>query len=263
MKHQRRRRLGQHFLVDLELAERIAELALPGDAGTLVEIGPGRGALTAPLLARRQPLEAVECDPALVMGLRRRWGEDSGLHLHEADALRFDFASLAQAGQKLHFTGNLPYSIATQLVFRLLRLGALLGDLLFMLQEEVALRICAAPGDKHYGRLSVMLQSRCQVELLWRVPPTAFRPPPRVWSAMLRLRPHDPEIKRPPALGELTRRAFSARRKTLRNALRGYCVPQDLEAIGLDPELRPQQVAVDDWLKLAVRMQAHIKHLLY
>ncbi len=263
-----RRRLGQHFLDDTEVAERIAELAIPEGPGVLVEIGPGRGALTAPLLercARPWGLDAVEIDPILATGLRRRWGENSGLRLHEANALHFDFAALAKLRRKLYLTGNLPYSISTQLVFRLLRLGERLGGMLFMLQAEVALRACAAPGGKTYGRLSVMLQSYCETELLLRVPASSFKPPPRVESAVLRLRPRAPGIRVPAALGELTRRAFSARRKTLRNALRDCCEARDLETAGLDPEARPEQIPVEGWLKLAAhpgkRIEAALRGL--
>ncbi len=237
-----RKRFGQHFLHDAATVARILAAidARPGEA--LVEIGPGRGALTAGLLAAADALDAIEIDRDLAAALRAAWAGRPGFVLHEADALRFDFAALAAArGRPLRVVGNLPYNISTPLLFHLLRAPAAIEDLHVMLQKEVVERLCAAPGGGDYGRLTVMLAPWVEAESLFDVGPGAFRPPPRVWSSVARLR-----VRREPAFPGDARysrgvaAAFAPRRKTLRNALRGLLDAAAIESCGIDPGARPQ-----------------------
>ncbi|MCP5328487.1 MAG: 16S rRNA (adenine(1518)-N(6)/adenine(1519)-N(6))-dimethyltransferase RsmA [Steroidobacteraceae bacterium] len=240
-----RKRFGQHFLHDPAAIAQILEAidARPGEA--LVEIGPGRGALTAQLLAAAGALDAVEIDRDLAAALRTTWAHRAEFMLHEADALQFDFAALAQArGRPLRVVGNLPYNISTPLLFHLLRTPAALQDLHVMLQREVVERICAAPGGRDYGRLTVMLAPWVEAESLFDVGPGAFRPPPQIWSSVARLR-----VRRQPAFavdaryGRVVAAAFAQRRKTLRNALRTLLDSGAIEACGIDPGVRPETLA--------------------
>ena len=237
-----RKRFGQHFLHDAATVARILAAidAQPGEA--LVEIGPGRGALTAGLLAATGTLDAIEIDRDLAAALRAAWAGRPGFVLHEADALRFDFAALAAArGRPLRVVGNLPYNNSTPLLFHLLRAPAAIEDLHVMLQKEVVERLCAAPGGGDYGRLTVMLAPWVEAESLFDVGPGAFRPPPRVWSSVARLR-----VRREPAFpvdarySRVVAAAFAQRRKTLRNALRGLLDAAAIESCGIDPGARPQ-----------------------
>ncbi|MBA3625527.1 MAG: 16S rRNA (adenine(1518)-N(6)/adenine(1519)-N(6))-dimethyltransferase RsmA, partial [Methylibium sp.] len=217
MKHIARKRFGQHFLTDRAVIDRIVELIAPKPGEALVEIGPGLGAMTDPLVARSERLTVIELDRDLAAHLRRR-GE---LQVIEADVLSVDFPALAQAaGAKLRVVGNLPYNISTPILFHLLPAAGQVEDQHFMLQKEVVSRMAAAPGGKDYGRLSVMLQWRYDIEAVLEVPPDAFEPPPRVHSAVVRMQP----FAQPPAvdaalLGELVQVAFSQRRKLLRHTL--------------------------------------------
>lgn len=241
--HRARKRFGQHFLHDPGVVQRIlaAVDAHPGER--LLEIGPGLGALTGGLLAAATRLDAVELDRDLIPGLRARFG-DAGLVLHEADALNFDFAALAADGQgPLRLVGNLPYNISSPLLFHLFGACGGILDMHFMLQKEFAERLCAAPGSRAYGRLSVMTAYHCSTAVLMRVPPGAFRPPPKVESAVVRLIPYrrpPVSLREPPALDRVVRQAFSMRRKTLRNSLRGLLPEQAIRLAGIDPELRPE-----------------------
>ena len=240
-----RKRFGQHFLHDPATIGRILEAidAQPGEA--LVEIGPGRGALTSRLFEAAGALDAIEIDRDLAAALRGAWAARPSFVLHEADALQFDFAALAaECGQPLRVVGDLPYNISTPLLFHLLRAPAALRDLHVMLQKEVIDRICAQPGTGEYGRLTVMLAPWIEAEPLFDVGPGAFRPPPRVWSAVARLR-----VRREPAFavderfGRLVAAAFSQRRKTLRNALRALVDAAAIERCGIDPGARPETLA--------------------
>lgn len=254
MAHNPRKRFGQHFLHDRGTVDRIVAAIAPARDETIVEIGPGEGVLTGPLLAATGRLHAVELDRDLAAALRGRADWSDKLCVHEADALRFDFAALAPAGGRLRVVGNLPYNISTPLLFHLLEQRAAIADMHFMLQREVVDRMAAAPGSGVYGRLSVMIQAYCVVTRLFRVAPGAFRPPPAVESAVVRLVPHArPLVDAAHAarFGEIVRRAFSVRRKTLRNGLRGFVEADTITAAGIDPGTRPEQLHVEDFARLA------------
>ena len=245
-----RKRFGQHFLVDGSVIDRIVDAIDPQPGQPLVEIGPGRGALTGPLLERCQALTVIELDRDLAVRLRRT----PGLEVIEADVLDVDFAALpaAAAGRKLRVVGNLPYNISTPILFHLLEASPAIEDQHFMLQKEVVDRIAAKPGNKDYGRLTVMLQWRYRIEPLLDVPPEAFEPPPRVDSAVLRMTPLPIRDDVDPALlRELVTVGFSQRRKLLRHTVgrwldaRGSNQPFDLQR-------RAEEVPVDEWIALAI-----------
>jgi 16S rRNA (adenine1518-N6/adenine1519-N6)-dimethyltransferase len=242
--HRPRKRFGQHFLRDTGVVHRILRAAAPEPGQHFVEIGPGEGILTRPLLAATGRLDVVELDRDLAAALS---GEDlPGLTVHGADALRFDYQTLAPPGE-LRVVGNLPYNISTPLLFHLLTQAEAIRDMHFMLQREVVTRMAAGPGGGDYGRLSVMVQYRCRVERLFTVPPGAFRPPPKVNSAVVRLIPY----RSPPVdvgdeivFRQVVAAAFSQRRKTLRNALRDVATEAELEAAGIDPGERAEQLSL-------------------
>lgn len=241
-----RKRFGQHFLHDPAVIERIAAAIAPRDGEALVEIGPGRGALTRRLLAADcGSLDAIEVDRDLAELLRNELGTDPRFSLHTADALRFDFAALArQRSQPLRVIGNLPYNISTPLLFHLLESVRHIRDMHVMLQREVIARMASQPGESAYGRLTVMLAPWLEVTRLFDVGPGAFQPPPRVWSAVARLsvRPA-PAFSIHPAFPAVVAAAFAHRRKTLRNALRGLATAAQIESCGVDPGSRPETVA--------------------
>ncbi len=245
----RRARLGQHFLADIQVVQDIMELVRPRAGERFVEIGPGRGALTAPLLETGAVVDAIEIDPALVEQLRAGLPEQ-GLTVHQQDALDFDYSAVGYSGLRL--IGNLPYYISTPLVFRLLESAERFRDITVMLQREVAERLCASPGSRRYGRLTVMAAACCRAELCFTVAPEAFRPPPKVESAMVRLTPDSSHrIDKPEVFEQLVRKAFSQRRKTLANALRGLADREGIIAAGIDPGLRAEQIPVGDYLRLS------------
>jgi 16S rRNA (adenine1518-N6/adenine1519-N6)-dimethyltransferase len=246
-----RKRFGQHFLHDPLVLRRIVNAVAPQPDDALLEIGPGTGALTAALLARVPQLDAVEIDRDLARALRERWPER--LRLHEGDALDFDYAALgARRGRKLRVIGNLPYNVSTPLLFRLLKAVDHIADLHVMLQREVVERMAAAPGSRDYGRLTVMLAPWLSIEHLFDVGPGAFSPPPRVWSAVARLTVlPEPRFPVHPQFGPLVAAAFSQRRKTLRNSLRGMLVPVDFQAAGVDPGARPETLEPRQFAALA------------
>jgi len=248
-----RKRFGQHFLVDGSVIDRIVAAIDPRPGQALVEIGPGRGALTGPLLERCEALTVIELDRDLAARLRRT----PGLEVVEADVLDVDFAALpaAEAGHKLRVVGNLPYNISTPILFHLLDASGAIEDQHFMLQKEVVDRIAAAPGNKDYGRLTVMLQWRYRIERLLDVPPEAFEPPPRVDSAVLRMAPLPLRDDVDAALlREVVTVGFSQRRKLLRHTVgrwldaRGASEPFDLRR-------RAEEVPVDEWIALAVALK--------
>jgi len=252
--HNPRKRFGQHFLHDRGTVERIVAAVAPARGETIVEIGPGEGVLTGPLLAAAGHLHVVEVDRDLAAALRERVDWSDTLCVHEADALRFDFTALAPANGCLRVVGNLPYNISTPLLFHLLEQRAAIADMHFMLQREVVDRMAAEPGSGVYGRLSVMIQAWCGVTRLFRVAPGAFRPPPAVESAVVRLVPRArPLVDAADAarFGEIVRRAFSVRRKTLRNGLRNYMDADTIAAAGIDPGTRPERLGVEDFAHLA------------
>ena len=241
-----RKRFGQHFLHDPAVLERIAAAVAAGPTDRLVEIGPGRGALTEYLLATPcRSLDAVEIDRDLAALLRECFAAEPRFTLREADALRFDFTALAaERGARLRVVGNLPYNISTPLLFHLLESAASILDLHVMLQREVIERMAAAPGDSAYGRLTVMLAPWVEVESLFEVGPGAFQPPPRVWSAVARVTVRaTPLFQVHPRFAALVAAAFSQRRKTVRNGLRGLVSAEQIERCGVDPAARPETLA--------------------
>ena len=247
MPHVARKRFGQNFLVDRSVIDRIVEAIDPRPGDCLVEIGPGTGALTEPLIPALggAPLQVIELDRDLVGRLRRRF--DAGqLIVHEADALEFDFAALAQSGKRLRVVGNLPYNISSPLLFHLLRYAECIRDQHFMLQKEVVLRMVAQPGGRVYGRLSVMLQVRYRMELLFVVRPEAFLPAPKVDSALVRMIPlagAELAVRDPSVFSAVVAHAFSTRRKMLRNALADFDERVPLAEYGLEPTARAEEIA--------------------
>lgn len=249
--HRPRKRFGQHFLTDPGVIDAIVAAIAPAADDTIVEIGPGPGAITIPLARRCRELHVVELDRDLARRLRERFAGDSRVQVHEADALRFDFSAF---GPGVRVVGNLPYNVSTPLLFHLLGFRDSVRDMLFMLQKEVVDRMAAAPGSRRYGRLSVMLQCRMAVDALFDVDRLAFEPPPDVTSAVVHLRPLPADVRRivDEALFErVVAAAFGQRRKTMRNALKHFAEPGDYAAVGIDPSLRPEAVSVDDWISLA------------
>ena len=245
----RRARLGQHFLADIQVVQEIMELVRPRAGERFVEIGPGRGALTGPLLEAGAVVDAIEIDPVLVKQLRAGL-PDLRLTVHQKDALDFDYSALASSNLRL--IGNLPYYLSTPLLFRLLESAGRFRDITVMLQREVAERLCAAPGNRRYGRLTVMAAASSRAELCFSVPPEAFRPPPKVESAMVRLTPDSSHrIDEPECFEQLVRKAFSQRRKTIANALRGLAEREGIVAAGIDPGLRAEQIPVEDYVRLS------------
>lgn len=261
---QARKRFGQHFLHDRGVIDRIVAALAPDPADAVVEIGPGRGALTAPLLDILNALHVIEIDRDLapVLSSELAAHRSERLVIHQADALRFDYQGLAGSlGTPLRVVGNLPYNISTPLLFALLAAAESIRDMLFMLQREVVDRLGAEPGTSHYGRLSVMVQQRARVERILRVGPGAFRPPPKVDSAVVRLTPLPREqrpapVDDPDTFERVVRSAFNQRRKTLRNALKGLATAETIAASKLDPGQRPETVSIVGFARLANALSA-------
>lgn len=249
--HRARKRFGQHFLIDTSVIDDIIAAIAPAPGETLVEIGPGQGALTGGLARSGATLHAIEFDRDLAGPLRTRFGNAENVTVHEADALSVDYKGL---GTDLRIVGNLPYNISTPLLFHLIGALPAIRDMHFMLQKEVVDRMAAGPGSKRYGRLTVMLGCHCRVEPLFDVSPDAFRPPPRVRSSVVRLVPiaaGSMEIHDEEALRRLVTQAFSQRRKTLHNALRDSATDDQLRAAGIDPGLRAEAVSIAEWVALS------------
>ncbi len=251
--HRARKRFGQHFLHDRNIIDRILRAIAPQAGDNLVEIGPGQGALTYPLLQRCDRLTAIELDRDLVPVLEQRAPAFGQLEVINADILEFELSSIAST-RKFRLVGNLPYNISTPLMFHLLESADLIEDMHFMVQKEVAQRIVAVPGDSSYGRLSVMLQCRCLCQYLFDVAPTCFRPPPKVDSAVIRLLP----LERPKyAIGDaasfarIVQTAFSQRRKTISNSLKSLLDRETIIACGIDPGLRAENLEIADFAKLS------------
>lgn len=260
--HQARRRFGQNFLIDTQVIGQILAAIAPKPNQHLVEIGPGLGALTQGLAAAAGQLTLVELDRDLFARLQQQFAAQSHVHLIQGDALKVDFTQLAQDAlpanpaittRQIRLIGNLPYNISTPLLFHFFKHAAVVEDMSFMLQREVALRILAAPNTEDYGRLSVMAQFHCRGELLLAVPPEAFKPAPKVHSAVIRLVPQAPPLTDPVAQGcfsDLVRHAFSQRRKTLRNSLRQHLSAEQISAAGIDPGRRAETLSVTDFVAL-------------
>ncbi|WP_313928045.1 16S rRNA (adenine(1518)-N(6)/adenine(1519)-N(6))-dimethyltransferase RsmA [Pseudoxanthomonas sp.] len=245
--------LGQHFLTDRSYIDKIVMAVNPQPGDRLVEIGPGQGAITFPLLRKHGELTAIEFDRDLITPLMEASEGVGRLTIIHKNVLDVDFGKLAGDG-KIRLVGNLPYNLSSPILFHAIEHAASIHDMVFMLQKEVVDRMAAEPGSKVYGRLSVMLQAYCRVDSLFVVPPGAFRPPPKVDSAVARLVPRDPS-----AIGivdhrrfeDVVRAAFGQRRKTLRNALGGTCSTEQIEAAGLRPDARAEQIEVEGFVRLA------------
>ena len=254
--HRARKRFGQNFLHDAGVITRIVQAINPRPGDRLVEIGPGQGAITLPLLQACGTLDVVELDRDLVEPLARKAADTGTLTIHQADALKFDLSTLAAAG-KLRLVGNLPYNISTPLLFHLLAQANYIQDMHFMLQKEVVERMAAKPGGGDYGRLSVMIQYHCRVQPLFRIGPGAFRPAPKVDSAFVRLTPlAQPAVRVDDYTGleTVVRQAFAQRRKTLRNTLRGLLDETQIRDCGCDPTARPETVTLQQYAALANRL---------
>ncbi|MBB6364969.1 16S rRNA (adenine1518-N6/adenine1519-N6)-dimethyltransferase [Xanthomonas sacchari] len=250
--------LGQHFLSDRHYIDSIVRAVDPKLGDRLVEIGPGQGAITFPLLRRHGQLTVIEFDRDLIAPLTAAAAGVGELTILNRDVLSVDFAALAE-GAPIRLVGNLPYNISSPILFHALDHAAAIADMHFMLQKEVVDRMAADPGSKVYGRLSVMLQAYCEVTSLFVVPPGAFRPPPKVDSAVVRLVPRPPQtvgIADPKRFADVVRAAFGQRRKTLRNALNGVCDAAQFEAAGVRPDARAEQLEVADFVRLANSAQA-------
>lgn len=226
----------------------------PAPGQQLVEIGPGQGAITKELLKVAGRLDAVELDRDLIEPLAQMCGALGELRIHCADALQFDFHQLAEEGQQLRVIGNLPYNISTPILFHLIDQLDCIQDMHFMLQKEVVNRMAAEPGSKSYGRLSVMLQVKCEVTALFDIGPGAFKPAPKVDSAFVRLQPHTKpvvQIDDYAVFTQVVTQAFAQRRKTLRNSLRELIDADGMQALGIDPVTRAERLTLDEFAALA------------
>jgi 16S rRNA (adenine1518-N6/adenine1519-N6)-dimethyltransferase len=245
-----KKRFGQHFLTDRHYRRRIAAAIGPKAGDSMVEIGPGAGALTAELAPALDRLHVVEIDRDLAADLAQRFAPEKVI-VHEADALEFDFEALPAP---LRVVGNLPYNVSTPILFRIAAIAPRLEDAVFMLQKEVVERMVAAAGTPEYGRLSVMLQYRFAMALVLRVPPGAFTPPPKVDSAVVRMVPlaeDRPRARDEAFFGKLVAAAFSQRRKTLRNAARDLLAPEAFARAQIDPGRRGETLSVAEFIALA------------
>ncbi len=250
--HKARKRFGQNFLHDYGVIRRIVACIAPKEGQRLVEIGPGKGALTEGIISVTKEMDVVELDRDLIPILKVNLFRYPDLRVHEADAMKFDFSSLAENGS-IRVVGNLPYNISTPLIFHLLSQANNIEDMHFMLQKEVVDRLAARPGDSLYGRLSVMAQYYCQVESLFIVGPESFDPPPKVDSAIVRMTPYkeQPHVASDVKLLEDTVRiGFQQRRKTLRNNFKGVLNDEDFEQLSIDPTLRPERLDVGDYVNI-------------
>ncbi len=249
--HRPRKRFGQHFLTDQHIIDQIISAVAPQKNERLVEIGPGTGVLTRPLLEQTATLDVIELDRDLAANLRQEFSSEI-LRIHEIDVLNFSFRSMTHGKEKIRLIGNLPYNISTPLIFHLLDEADVISDMTFMLQKEVADRMAAKPGSRQYGRLSVMLQYLCDTEFLFDVPPEAFDPPPKVMSTIIRLVPKsEPLLLSDKHLfSNLVKQAFSQRRKTLHNVLKEFATDEDLEAVGLSPGDRSENIQVESFVRL-------------
>jgi 16S rRNA (adenine1518-N6/adenine1519-N6)-dimethyltransferase len=255
--HQARKRFGQNFLVDHNIIDKIVSAIAPAPGQNLIEIGPGQGAITGPVLEKCPQLNVVELDRDLIPILQKKFQQYPDLHIHQGDALKTNFGQFYIEGKPLRIIGNLPYNISTPLMFHLLSFSGQIHDMYFMLQQEVVTRLAAVPREKNYGRLSVMVQYYCKVQPLFQVPPSAFRPAPKVESAIVRLLPY-PEPPYPAddlqLLSRLVRTCFQQRRKTIRNTLKLMLKTEQLEQLDIDLTRRPETLSVEDFVQLSNRI---------
>jgi len=267
MQHFAKKRFGQNFLIDNTIINRIVDCIHPQPEDLVIEIGPGLGAMTRPLLARLNQLNVIELDRDIIPKLIKNCifsdaANKDKLVVNEIDVLKFDFAEFhAQHSaanksgneKKLRIVGNLPYNISTPVLFHLLNYRQVILDMHFMLQKEVVDRIVAPPGNKNYGRLSVMIQAFCDAQALFEVPPQAFSPAPKVDSAILRLQPNtrfEQQICNFSLFETLVRQAFAQRRKTLKNTLKNICSAEQIERAGLQTTQRAEELTVSDFVNL-------------
>ena len=252
--HKHKKQFGQNFLNNPRIIQLIVAAIRPKPDDHIVEIGPGEAALTAPLLDAVKKMDIIEIDNDLIQPLTRRFSANPAFNLHHTDALSFDYATLLDfEGERLRIVGNLPYNISSPLMFHLLTYASHITDMHFMLQKEVVDRICAEPGSRTFGRLSVMIQYACQTENLFVVGPENFNPPPKVDSAIVRLIPHQtkPFIANDEVLfAKLVKQAFSQKRKTLRNTLKGMLDAEQIEQCGIDPTARAESLPVEAFVNL-------------
>ncbi len=261
MKHKARKRFGQNFLHDAHIIERIIASIAARDSQHIVEIGPGKGALTEHLLLTAGQLDAIELDRDLIPLLEQRFADYTQFRIHSADALQFDFSSLLNsADEQLRLVGNLPYNISTPLIFRLLENVDIIEDMHFMLQKEVVERLTASPNSKAYGRLSILVQYLCHANQLFIVPPGAFSPAPKIDSAIVQLTPRKPladSIRLEHAtlndLSFIAKSAFAQRRKTLRNNLKKIITESDIKQCDIDPGRRAETLTISEFVALTNR----------
>ena len=251
--HRAKKRFGQNFLHDDAVILRIINAIGPRKGDNVVEIGPGQGALTTRLLDELGEMNAVELDRDLLSILERNCAPHGALKIHNVDALKFDFSSLAKAPSSLRVVGNLPYNISTPLIFHLLSQASFIQDMYFMLQREVVERLAAQPGSKAYGRLSIMVQYHCDVENLFIVGPESFDPMPKIDSAIVRLTPRsEPAVKVNDEVlfAKVVTQAFSQRRKTIRNTLKPYMTGDEISALEIDPSLRAEVLSLETFARI-------------
>ena len=256
MQHRARKRFGQNFLEDSRVIQRIVDTIAPRPGELILEIGPGQAALTSLLATTGVELHLLEIDRDLAAGLEQRFHDSKNVQVHCGDALQMDLSEISSK-RSFRLVGNLPYNISTPLLFHVLRWRDLVIDMHFMLQQEVVNRMAAQPGGKTWGRLSIMCQYYCEVTPLFTVPPEAFRPAPKVQSAVVRLVPHAAppvQVSDMPRFERLVAQAFSMRRKTLRNSLRGLLDVESIVAAGIDPGLRPEALDLAQFAALAERI---------
>ena len=264
--HRARKRFGQNFLHDQNIIDKIIRSINPKTTQNIVEIGPGQGALTYPLLEKLGHLNAVEIDRDLIQILNQHSPQYGKLTIHEGDALKFDFNQLFEDKKnskenKLRLVGNLPYNISTPIIFHLLEYIDVIADMHFMLQKEVVQRMAAEPDSKTYGRLTVMLQWFYDVDYLFDIPPSAFNPPPKVTSSLVRLTPKaEPLAKLDSSVqfSKLVNRVFQQRRKTLRNTLKGYLSADEIQALGIAPTARAETLSLIDFANISNAIKTDI-----
>lgn len=260
--HKARKRFGQNFLIDHNIINQIARSVRPRPNDIVVEIGPGQGALTEPLAESADTLHVIELDRDLVPWLKVRFEKHPGFSLHQADALKFDFAELADGDRPLRIVGNLPYNISTPLIFHLISYADIVQDMHFMLQKEVVKRLAAKPGTKAYGRLTVMAQYYCDISWLFDVPPGSFDPAPKVESAIVRLAPYKTlpyPARNVETLEKLVTATFGQRRKTLRNALKSLCDPEHFDKLPVDLSKRAEALTIAEFVELSDAIEPFVQ----
>lgn len=248
-----KKRFGQNFLVDEFIIDNIIHAIAPKPEDHLLEIGPGIGAITLPLLSLVNKIDAVELDKDLIPILENKAQKKDNLIIHQRDILVFNLNEITSKPYSLRVVGNLPYNISTPLLFHLLDQKEFIIDMHFMLQQEVAQRLAASPESKQYGRLTVMAQYHCEIEIVVAVPPHAFKPAPKVHSSFVRLKPKQPIVtaKNMASLDRVVKEAFSKRRKTLGNALKTLLSAEQITSLDIDPKLRPEQISVENYVKMS------------